>query len=152
MRTLARERDKAEILRRLKTVGPASVRRWGTMTPPQMIRHLIDAINVAIGKRPASSPPSRVPRLIIKSFALYVPLRWPAGIQTSPELDQAQGGGTTPADFAADVQELEALIDLIATARSGAWPPHPIFGPMSEAAWLRWAYLHADHHLRQFGA
>jgi hypothetical protein len=29
---------------------------------------------------------------------------------------------------------------------------HPIFGRMSEAAWLRWGWLHADHHLRQFGA
>jgi hypothetical protein len=28
---------------------------------------------------------------------------------------------------------------------------HPIFGPMSDAAWLRWGYLHMDHHLRQFG-
>jgi hypothetical protein len=28
---------------------------------------------------------------------------------------------------------------------------HPIFGPMSNAAFLRWAYLHMDHHLRQFG-
>jgi hypothetical protein len=27
---------------------------------------------------------------------------------------------------------------------------HPIFGPMSRSAWLRWAYLHMDHHLRQF--
>ena len=24
-------------------------------------------------------------------------------------------------------------------------------GTLSEAAWLRWAYLHTDHHLRQFG-
>jgi len=30
--------------------------------------------------------------------------------------------------------------------------PHPIFGWMSEASWMRWAYLHTDHHLRQFGA
>jgi hypothetical protein len=28
---------------------------------------------------------------------------------------------------------------------------HPIFGAMSERAWLRWGYLHMDHHLRQFG-
>ena len=28
---------------------------------------------------------------------------------------------------------------------------HPIFGRMSERTWLRWAYLHTDHHLRQFG-
>ena len=37
--------------------------------------------------------------------------------------------------------------------RGGApWPRHPIFGRMSQRAWLRWAYLHMDHHLRQFGA
>jgi hypothetical protein len=26
-----------------------------------------------------------------------------------------------------------------------------MFGPMSERDWMRWGYLHADHHLRQFG-
>jgi Protein of unknown function (DUF1569) len=29
--------------------------------------------------------------------------------------------------------------------------PHPIFGPMTAKDWMRWGYLHADHHLRQFG-
>ncbi len=29
--------------------------------------------------------------------------------------------------------------------------PHPFFGAMSRQEWLRWGYLHADHHLRQFG-
>jgi hypothetical protein len=29
--------------------------------------------------------------------------------------------------------------------------PHPIFGRITRAEWLRWGYLHADHHLRQFG-
>jgi hypothetical protein len=56
-------------------------------------------------------------------------------------------------DFAADVSELAALLDRIAARRmDGVWPAHPIFGRMSPAAWLRWAYLHTDHHLRQFGA
>jgi len=27
-----------------------------------------------------------------------------------------------------------------------------MFGRLSDAAWLRWGYLHMDHHLRQFGA
>jgi hypothetical protein len=26
-----------------------------------------------------------------------------------------------------------------------------MFGPMTEKDWMRWGYLHADHHLRQFG-
>jgi Protein of unknown function (DUF1569) len=88
----------------------------------------------------------------MKWIALYAPLRWPAGIPTTPELDQTVGG-TRPADFDADVAELEMLLTRVAAERSDrlAGLVHPIFGRMSESAWLRWAYLHADHHLRQFG-
>jgi len=39
-----------------------------------------------------------------------------------------------------------------APARSFDWQPHPRLGRMSEREWLRWGYLHMDHHLRQFGA
>jgi hypothetical protein len=28
---------------------------------------------------------------------------------------------------------------------------HALFGPMSFDDWMRWGYLHTDHHLRQFG-
>jgi hypothetical protein len=27
----------------------------------------------------------------------------------------------------------------------------PLFGELTPYQWLRWGYLHADHHLRQFG-
>jgi len=27
-----------------------------------------------------------------------------------------------------------------------------MFPEMNEREWMRWGYLHADHHLRQFGA
>jgi hypothetical protein len=79
-------------------------------------------------------------------------LPWPAGILTRPEVDQ-EIGGTRPVNFAADVAELEALCERI-TTQSGRIHRrvHPVFGRMSQAAWLRWAYLHMDHHLRQFGA
>jgi Protein of unknown function (DUF1569) len=94
-----------------------------------------------------------LPRPVMKWVALYALVRWPTGVPTTPELDQTAGGGTTPGDFAADVAELERLLTQVAAERSGrlAGLVHPIFGPMSERAWLRWAYLHADHHLRQFG-
>ena len=57
-----------------------------------------------------------------------------------------------PADFDADVAELEKLLGDVATDRRDRFGHlHPIFGRMSESAWLRWAYLQADHHFRQFG-
>jgi len=152
MKTLARGQCKAEIVRRLSTVRPESVRRWGRMSAHQMICHLSDAFRMALGQMPVSDASGHLQRTVVKWVALYLPMRWPPGIQTRPEIDQ-QSTGTRPGDFAADVAELEALLDLVATRESGfEWPVHPIFGRLSHAAWLRWAYLHTDHHLRQFGA
>jgi hypothetical protein len=122
------------------------------MSAPQMICHLADACRMALGEKPVTSASGPLERTVWKWVALYVPLPWPPGILTSPELDQ-QSAGTTPAEFSADVEQVLALLERIATRDQRAgWPDHPIFGRMSRKAWLRWAYLHTDHHLRQFGA
>jgi hypothetical protein len=153
MKTLSRERDGVELSQRLKRVRADSVGRWGRMSAHQMICHLSDGFRMAIGQKPVSHSSSALQRTVVKWIALYTPLPWPAGIRTRPELDQ-ELGGTGPVDFAADLAELETLLRRIASDRkSFEWPTsHPIFGSMSEADWLRWAYLHVDHHLRQFGA
>jgi len=136
----------------LTTVRPESVRRWGRMSVHQMVCHLSDALRMGTGQKTVSAATSMFHRTILKWVVLYVPLRWPPGIMTSPEIDQDRGG-TRPCDFAADVARLEALLELVtAPTRSFDWQPHPIFGRMSDTAWLRWGYLHMDHHLRQFGA
>lgn len=151
MKSLRRQRDKTEILRRLKTLQPDSLRRWGRMTPHQMVCHLNDSLRVATGQRVVSPATGPLQVTLVKWIALYVPLPWPSGIQTRPEVDQ-ELGGTKPVDFAADLAEQETLLEFVGTRPGGAdWPRHPIFGRMSEANWLRWAYLHTDHHLRQFG-
>jgi hypothetical protein len=153
MKTLARQRDKAEILGRLRALRPDSARRWGRMSAHQVVCHLSDAFRMGIGQKPVSHAAGLLQRTMVKWIALYLPLSWPAGsLLTRPEIDQ-EVGGTRPVDFAADVARLEALLELVtARPRSFDWQLHPIFGSMSEAAWLRWGYLHMDHHLRQFGA
>jgi hypothetical protein len=153
MKTLARPRHKAEILRRLGTVRPESRRRFGRMSVHQMICHLSDGFRMATGEKAVSPAASLVPRAFIRWIALYLPLRWMPGIVTRPEIDQEQGG-TRPTDFGADVAQLATLVEVFAAAPSGTLDgvPHPVFGRMSSSAWLRWGYLHMDHHLRQFGA
>jgi hypothetical protein len=62
------------------------------------------------------------------------------------------GGGTKPAEFASDVAELGALVErMTAPGAIVDGRVHSFFGRLSRAEWLRWAYLHMDHHLRQFG-
>jgi hypothetical protein len=151
MKTLASERDKAEILQRLKAVRSDSVRRWGRMSAHQMVCHLSDSFRIVSGQKEASPASGPIQRTIVKWMALYVPLPWPAGIPTRPELDQ-EWGGTRPSEFSADVAELEALVELLTTRKEHfRGRSHPIFGRMSETGWLRWGYLHMDHHFRQFG-
>lgn len=152
MRTLARDRDTAEILLRLRALRHDSHRRWGRMTAHQMVCHLSDGYRLLTGERTTRLAATPLPRFMMRWIALRAPVRWPAGIRTTPDLDQ-DAGGTKPATFDADVSDLERLLKEIASDRRGRLGGHlhPIFGRMSESAWLRWAYLHADHHLRQFG-
>lgn len=152
MKTLRRPRDKAELLLRLKTVGPDSMARWGRMSAHQMVCHLADAIRMALGEQHVTPATGPLQQTIVKWIALYVPLPWPGGrIRTSPEIDQVLLGAK-PVDFAGDVARVETLLERFATRSASCdGRAHPVFGRMSERAWLRWGYLHTDHHLRQFG-
>ena len=150
MMTLARASDAADVVRRLRLVRPDSAARWGRMSAHQMVCHLADALRMATGQKAVTAASGLLQRTVLKWMVLYGPLPWPAGIRTRPEIDQ-ECGGTKPADFASDVARVEALLALIVTKHRTPWPSHPIFGRMSRTAWLRWAYLHTDHHLRQFG-
>jgi hypothetical protein len=151
MKTFARQDDIAEIRQRLKNVRPECQRRWGLMSPHQMVCHLSDSFLAVSGRKHASMASGPFQRTVLKWIALHVPLRWPGGIRTRPEIDQTVGG-TRPSDFATDLALLETLLAQFTEEHDPAGRlVHPIFGPMSKADWLRWGYLHMDHHLRQFG-
>jgi len=153
MRTLARDRDAAEILSRLRALRVDSTGRWGRMSAHQMVCHLSDGYRLLTGELTSPLVAAPLPRAVMKWVALYVPVRWPSGIRTTPEIDQVAGGGTRPGEFAADVAAVDAAIAAITGAPEEFFRGrrHPIFGPLTQSAWLRWAYLHMDHHLRQFG-
>jgi hypothetical protein len=106
---------------------------------------------MAIGERNVTPATGALQRTLLKWIALYAPLPWPAGIVTRPEVDQG-AGGTRPVQFPADVARLRVLTErLVEEAPRLGGRLHPIFGRLSRRAWMRWAFLHMDHHLRQFG-
>jgi hypothetical protein len=156
-KTLAQESERSEIATRLERIQPTSSRQWGTMTPHEMLCHLNDSFRLAMGERAASPAtfrdlPAPMPRWFLKWFALEVPLAWPPGVKTRPEMDP-QREGTRPVAFDADKQAVRMRLERFTRRpRDFQFAAHPIFGVMSEADWMRWAYLHTDHHLRQFGA
>jgi|SRR5499426_2877263 len=152
MKSFLNQADKKVILERLSKLRLDSHRRRGRMTSHQMICHLSDSFKSRLGEKEISSISNPLTRTVVKWIALYAPLPWPRGVKTRPEADQ-EIGGTQPDDFESDRRRLVALIErFIAPAKDTEFHPHPLFGDMSEAEWMRWGYLHCDHHLRQFGA
>jgi Protein of unknown function (DUF1569) len=136
---------------RVNRLRPESTGRWGRMTVHQAICHMSDAFRMALNERRVAPVTLRF-RPVVRFVALWVPLPWPGGrIRTVPEVEQGVGG-TAPTEFERDRLELIALMSRFCAAGvADRCPDHPIFGPMSRTAWGRWAYLHVDHHLRQFG-
>jgi hypothetical protein len=152
MKTLGNAADRNLVMERLSRLTPDSRRQWGRMTPHQMICHLNDSFKSVIGERQLHGDKSNLlTRTVVRWLALYAPLKWPHWILTMPVNDQDQGG-TPPEDFQRDLEALVLMIDRVTRSeRDFQWRRHPLFAEMSERDWMRWGYLHADHHLRQFG-
>jgi hypothetical protein len=149
VKTLGDPKTKESIVRRLGDLRADSPRQWGRMDPQQAVCHLSDSFISMIGERPISALRNRA---AMKWAALYLPFPWPHGFKTRPEVDQLIGG-TKPKEFAADKALLAVLIErIVSPVPDFTWQPHPIFGPLTNWQWMRWSYLHCDHHLRQFKA
>lgn len=138
--------DVGHLLQRIDRLGPESVRRWGTMTLPKMVRHIADQMRAALGELECANTSSLFTRTVVRWVALWGP--WPKGAPSSP--DMLKG---VPAGFEDDIAEVKELLQrAAATPSADPWPAHPAFGRMSGALWKHLIHRHLDHHLRQFSA
>jgi hypothetical protein len=148
MNTLANQETARACCERLARLHQDSPRRWGRMTAHEMVCHLCDSFQVALGEKTVSPASSPLPGKWIKWIALRSSLPWAHNVPTRPEIQQGVGG-TPPTDWDRDLENLRQMI-LGFGARCGPGS-HPIFGAMSADDWLVWGYRHVDHHFRQFG-
>lgn len=135
------------LLRRMKSLRPDATRRWGTMSADQMLWHLADGLEMALGKRPYGKPKlPPVPKAVIRFAVLNLP--WPKG---APTLDTLRATGTH--DFEAERTRCLRLLDEVGEKElRGSWPEHPAFGRVDGRFHSRMQAKHVDHHLKQFGA
>ena len=149
--TLAEGTVRTQLLDRLARLTPTSSRQWGTLSAPEMLRHLIDSFDGCTGRRMLSPKSTFLSRTLFRYVALRLPMKWPPGYPTAREADPRREG-TRPGDFEEDRRMLATMIQTLGeNPKSVPWTSHPGFGEMSEWEWMRWSYLHVDHHLRQFG-
>jgi Protein of unknown function (DUF1569) len=150
VKSLSSPADRQTISHRISALSPDDAARWGSMSVHQMVCHLDDSYKCGLGERYASPATNFVQRTLVKWLALHMPMRWPKGVPTRPEMEQGRGG-SAPLDFRRDVTSLLSTLDRFCDALPSPCALHPIFRDMTSEDWMRWGYLHADHHLRQFG-
>ncbi len=147
MKTIWNDGDYRELRGRVSNLRPDAPAKWGKFTAPQMVCHLADALRMASGELPVASKNLPIRFTPIKQLIIYW-LPFPKGAPTAPQLLSRK-----PAEWAAEVQDLQRELDAIVTRGSaGPWLPHPAFGDLSAKAWGVLIYRHTDHHLKQFGA
>jgi hypothetical protein len=147
MRTIFDHAERRRLLGRMTALTPTTQARWGRMTAPQMLCHLIDALQSSA----APAPPHRTRGALtyppLKQLVIYV-LPWPRGrLQSPPDLLV-----TKPSDWATDVARFGHLLESVAARDPrSAWPASDVFGPMTGRDWGALLRTHINHHLRQFG-
>src|SRR5687767_8881637 len=102
MRTVTDPEILQSLRARLGRLRPDTPRRWGTLTPHEMLCHLGDAAAMVLRTRPRKLPMLPRSRPIVKAIALWSPLPWPHGVRTNPMHDP-RAEGTRPSDFATDL-------------------------------------------------
>ena len=149
MQTLANSVDLAEIVERLQITKAEDQGLWGVMNAPEMLCHLRGAFRVAMGEIPVDRVDVPMPRDVLKSRALWTPVPWHQNFPTVPVL--RRGSPTMQVgDFEMDRADVLTELERFCRPKQ-VRVDHSIFGPMSVEDWMRWGYLHTDHHLRQFG-
>src|SRR4051812_16429677 len=128
MKLLGDPKTKAELIARLNRLAPDSSRRWGRMSPHQMVCHLNDSFKSVIGEREITKRKRNfLSGSVVRWLALYAPMKWPHGVPTMPENDQERGG-TPPEEFHRDVAALAAMIERVTAAQKDfQWGTHPLF-------------------------
>lgn len=155
MQTLLEAEVRESFCLRIHALRPVTPARWGKFDAPQMLAHVIQSVGMMTGDvRVAHAPTPWIMRHApLKQLLIYV-LPFPKGLPTSPELltRTAVSNDVSPSEWLNEIHAFErALSRIPEVARSGLWPAHPAFGPLSAHESAALQKRHLEHHFRQFG-
>jgi hypothetical protein len=146
MRSLYRDADRRDILRRAGQLTPEHRPAWGRMNARQMLAHVSEALRMGLGDVVIPQYRHIVRFSPLKELIIYW-LPFPKGAPTAPQLL-----ARSAEDWDAEQQVFRTLVERFnGSIPTGATPVHPLFGRMTWPQWGVLTYRHLDHHLRQFG-
>jgi len=136
-----------EIIARLDSLQPASVRQWGKMDAAQMMAHCSAALDMASGRM-------NLPRILVGrllgSFVKPIYTNDKPFSKNNPTDKKLVVSDQR--DFAREREQLKLKLQQFHEGGEAQCTrhPHPFFGAFTPQEWARGMYKHLDHHLRQF--
>ncbi|MBK7868669.1 MAG: DUF1569 domain-containing protein [Ignavibacteriales bacterium] len=151
MKSLLNPVDKAEMLKRIGEVTPKDPSLWGKMNVHEMLVHAADQVRLSFGEKRSPYRGTMMTSTFVK-FLVLLGMPIPKGkIETTAELKQGVGGTKLTA-FEQDRAILSDMVNNFETKYGETgFRKHPVFGDLNKHQWGRLAYLHLNHHLKQFG-
>ena len=129
---------------KIKRLGCSQCQTLGKWSKAQIYYHLAATFEGSVDGLPPGYP--RVVRLVIRPFrSLVTQRRFPPWMP----IPRAIAGELTPpeaADCQAQYERLLRAIDRF-TEHEGAFPSHPVLGPLTRSEWIGFHLRHVQHHL-----
>ncbi len=140
-----------EVVGRINQLTEQSQRQWGSMSANQMVTHCADQIKICVEEKPAKPFGNKITQALSRFLLFRMGMKFPQNSRTLPELDPNKSLMTKPGIFAADRQQLVALVEKFFDLPKNKTFSHPLLGKATKDEIGKLIYLHLDHHLRQFG-
>lgn len=137
-----------QIVTRVQLLQPTDEGRWGMMTVTEMLKHC-NLANTQILEGERTQPKTTLKQYLLRILSLYIVPRFPKNMQGAPANDTS--GTISDARFYNEREQFIKTIMRFPANRKPLTLSHIAFGNISTRQWGRAAWMHMDHHLRQFG-
>ncbi|WP_347158253.1 DUF1569 domain-containing protein [Pontibacter chitinilyticus] len=138
----------AELMARANALQADSKGKWGEMNVTEMLHHCnLTTAQVLDGDMECK--PSTLKQRLLRILSLYVVPQFPKNLPGAARNDTK--GKIDSGQFAVEKQRFLQLLDRFGNHKAPIALTHPAFGNLNTRQWGLAAWMHLDHHLRQFG-
>jgi len=138
----------AEIIARVQKLNHTSKAQWGLMNATEMLYHC-NLANRQILDGDMEYRPTTFKQSILRFLSLNVVPQFPQNRKGAARNDTK--GTITPDQFENQKKQFIKTIAEFAHHTTPIELTHPAFGNLTTRQWGVAAWMHMDHHLRQFG-
>jgi hypothetical protein len=138
-----------ELVQRINSISATSERRWGAMTPTQMLQHCVQQLKLALGQVARTKQGPWIFHTWLGKKIALSGLPWNKGMKAPQQMITQPGQNDEHTVHSAKKEFLQLLQAVLNTPQLQS---HPYFENMSHSEWGRLIWKHTDYHLKQFSA